>query len=146
MRFFNEYNYLADGVITLRLIEQNPGDDEILPYYYYDICDAQGPVGKISVRIGENAHSYYNGHLGYEIDEAHRGKRYAQRACKLVLPVAQAHGMQRIYLTCKKTNVVSRKTIEALGAVLLETAAIPEHCFFWRPGIELYCIYKLDLL
>ena len=145
MKFFKEYNTLSDGTITLRLTEHNPGGDDILPYYYYDIHDANGPAGKISVRIGDNAHSYRNGHIGYEIDAARRGKRYALRACKLVLPVARAHGMGRIYLTCGESNTASRRTIERLGAELLEIADIPESCFFWRPGIEKYCIYRVTL-
>ena len=146
MTFLDQFNCLSDGTITLHLAEQNPGDDEILPYYYYDIHDAQGHAGKISIRIGDNAHSYYNGHLGYEVDEAHRGKGYALRACKLVLPIARAHGMRRVYLTCEASNTPSRKTIEALGAELLETTAIPESCFFWRPRMELYCIYRLEII
>ena len=145
MQFFKEFDLLSDGTITLRLTEQNPGSDEIPPYYYYDIEDAIGHAGKISVRVGDNAHSYYNGHIGYEIDAARRGRHYALRACKLVLPVARAHGMRRIYLTCGESNIASRRTIEALGAVLMEIADIPESCFFWRPGIEKYRIYRLDI-
>ena len=146
MRFFDEYDLLSDGFITLRLIEKNPGNSEIPPYYYYDIFAPSGEhAGKISIRIGDNAHSYYNGHIGYEIDAAHRGEAYALRACKQVLPVAKAHGMQRLYLTCGISNAASRKTIERLGAELAEIAAIPESCFFWRPGIEHYCIYRLAL-
>jgi len=145
MQFFKKFNTLTDGTITLRLIERNPGGDAIPPYYYYDIYDADGPAGKISVRIGDNAHSYYNGHIGYEIDAAHRGRRYALRACRLVLSVVRAHGMRRIYLTCGESNIASRRTIEGLGAALLEIADIPESCFFWRPGIEKYCIYRLEL-
>ena len=77
MKFFDTFDLMTDGVITLRLTEQNPGDGKTLPFYYYDILDACGPAGKISIRIGDNAHSYYNGHIGFEVDEAHRGKRCA---------------------------------------------------------------------
>jgi len=145
MQFLGGYDQLTDGVITLCLTEQNPGGGGMLPFYYYDIFDPDGPVGKISIRIGDNAHSYYNGHIGYEIGEAHRGRHYALRACKLVLPVAKAHGMRCLYLTGTASNVASRKTLKGLGARLLEIAGIPERCFFWRPGIEKYCIYRLDL-
>jgi len=146
MRFSDEQDVLSDGVITLRMIEKNPGDSEILPYYYYDILAPSGePVGKISIRIGENAHSYYNGHIGYEIDAAHRGRHYALHACKLVLPVAKAHNMCGLFLTCAIPNIASRKTIERLGAELIEITDIPESCFFWRPGIEQYCVFRLAL-
>ncbi|MDR2686381.1 MAG: GNAT family N-acetyltransferase [Oscillospiraceae bacterium] len=146
MRFFHAYDLLTDGLITLRLTGKYPGSGENLPYYYWDIFSPDGePAGKISIRIGDNAHSYYNGHIGYEIDEAHRGRHYALRACKLVLPVARAHGMQRIYMTCGISNTASRKTIERLGAALAEVADIPESCCFWRPGMEKYCVYFLML-
>ena len=145
MRFLEGFDQLTDGAVTLRLAEQNPGGGGTLPFYYYDILDAGGPVGKISIRIGDNAHSYYNGHIGYEVDEAHRGRHYALRACELVLPVAKAHGMRRLYLTCRVSNAASRKTMERLGAALLEITDIPESCFFWRPGMEKYCVYRLDL-
>ena len=143
MKFLNVFDLLSDGTITLRLIERNPGGKE-LPYYYYDILDASGSVGKISIRIGNNTNAYYNGHIGYEIDEAHRGNHYALRACQLVLPVAKAHDMNHLFLTCQESNTASRKTIVQLGATLLEIADIPKKCFFWRPDIEKYCIYRLD--
>ena len=145
MRFLKGFERLTDGAITLRLAERSPGGNGMLPFYYYDILAPEGPAGKISIRIGDNADSYYNGHVGYEIDEAHRGRHYALRACRLVLPVARAHGMRRLYLTCRASNAPSRKTMERLGAVLLEVAEVPENCFFWRPGLEKYAIYRLDL-
>ncbi len=145
IKFLARFHSLTDGVITLRLVEQNSGSREILPFYYFDIFDYSGFVGKISVRIGDNAHSYFNGHIGYEIDEAHRGNHYALRASRLVLPIAKAHGMRRLYLTCQESNAASRKTIERLDAVLLEVTDVPKSCFFWKPGIEKYCIYRLNL-
>ena len=36
-----------DG-LHLEIIEKNPGDDVILPFYYYDIYVGDQPVGKIS--------------------------------------------------------------------------------------------------
>jgi predicted acetyltransferase len=53
--------------------------------------------------------------------------------------------MRRVYLTCEESNIASRKTIEALGAELLEITDIPKSCFFWRSDIERYCIYKKEL-
>ena len=123
-------------VLHLEIIEKNPGDDVILPFYYYDIYVGDQPVGKISIRIGDNYHSYYNGHVGYEIDPPHRGHRYSLQALKLVLPVAKHHGMGRLYLTCDQSN----------EARLLEIAQIPRDYFAWREGIEDHCIYQLDIL
>jgi len=42
-------------------------------------------------------------------------------------------------------NLPSRTIIEKLSARLVEIAEIPKDCFFWRDGIEAYCIYALPL-
>lgn len=131
--------------MKLRIIEKNPGDGVILPFYYYDILVDDVPVGKISIRIGDNAHSYWNGHVGYEIDPPYRGHRYSLEALKLVLPVAKHHGMSRILLTCNETNTASRKIIEAAGATLLEIAVPPETYFAWRPNMQKQCVYEMRL-
>jgi len=147
MEFFDCFDALRGDEITLRLIEKKTGDDDVPPYYYYDIIEnSTGEIaGKISIRIGDNRHSYYNGHIGFEVKPEKRGHGYAARACRLVLPVALAHGMSRLYICCKKSNIASRKTIEKLGASLLEIAKIPKDCFFYHEGIEDSCIYKLSL-
>ena len=134
----------TDG-LHLEIIEKNPGDDVILPFYWYDIYVGGYPVGKISIRIGDNYHSYYNGHVGYEVDPEYRGHRYSLEALKLVLPVAKHHGMERIYLTCDQSNDASRRIIELSGARLLEIAKVPREYFAWREGIEDHCIYQLDI-
>lgn len=137
---------LQSDVLTLRLCETYAGDAVQLPFYYYDIFTvAQAHVGKISLRIGNNAQSCFNGHIGYEIELPHRGHGYALQACRLVLPIARAHGMQELFLTCAQSNIASRKTIERLGAQLLRVTQIPQSCFFWQPGIEPYCIYTVNL-
>ncbi|MBQ2759856.1 MAG: hypothetical protein IJE93_08830, partial [Clostridia bacterium] len=89
--FINKFDIISDGVITLKISQKYKGDDELLPFYYYDIFVGNTAVGKISIRIGSNYHSYYNGNVGYEIDKEYRGNNYAYKACKLVLQVAYAH-------------------------------------------------------
>lgn len=92
--FFDCFDKITGDTLTLKIIEKNPGDDQAIPFYYYDIYknDSDQPIGKISIRIGHNFHSYYNGNLGYEIDEPYRGHHYAMIACQMLLPVAKAHG------------------------------------------------------
>jgi len=133
--------------LTLRLIETHPASEEMPPWNYYDIIEnTTGEVaGKISARLGDNAHSYYNGHIGFEIDLHKRGHGYAAKATQLLLPIFRAHGLERIYLTCAESNISSRRSIESIGAGLVELAEVPAWCFFWREGMERYCIYHLDL-
>jgi len=131
--------------LSLHLIEENPGDEEMLPFHYFNIIRKEEIIGKISIRFGNNSHSYYNGHVGFEIFPKHRGNNYAFQAVTLILKIAKKHGMNEIYLTCKQSNTASRKIFEKLRATLVEIAKIPRNCFFYRDGIEDYAIYRLQL-
>ncbi len=135
----------GENGMRLALIEKNPGGGAVLPFYYYDVCVDDRQVGKISVRIGDNYHSCYNGHIGYEVNETDRGHHYALSALKLVLPVARYHGMERVYVTCGESNAASRRTIELAGGRLMEIVSVPADYFAWYEGIEDHCIYQLDL-
>ena len=136
---------MKQDLIKLRLIEENLGDEEILPFHYFDIVCAGITVGKISLRFGDNFHSYYNGHVGFEIFQEYTGNNYAFQATLLILDVAKKHGMSRLYLTCKQSNMASKRIFEKLGADFIEVTKIPENCFFYWDGIEDYAIYRLKL-
>lgn len=146
--FKTEYEILQGDLLTLKICEKNPGGGLALPFYYYDIYENEKgcQVRKISIRIGENYHSYYNGNIGYEIDEPYRGHHYSCHAVNMVLPVARAHGMDSIYLTCRESNIASRKIIERTGARLLEIADVPRDYCYWKEGMEKSCIYQLLLV
>ena len=143
--FTDRFDRIDSGEMTLRIIEKNPGNAEQIPFYYYDILVDGVTVGRISIRIGDNFHSYYNGHIGYEVFEEHRGRGYAGKACGLVMEVARFHGMDRLYLTCDESNIASSRTIEKLGARLVEICPVPETGFAWREGMEERRIYQLEL-
>ena len=143
--FINEFDIITDNEIILKISEKYQGDDELLPFYYYDIYVDETVVGKISIRIGNNYHSYYNGHIGYEIDKEYRGSNYAYKASKLVFQVAKAHGMSELILSCDESNIASYKTIEKLGAELIETVKPPKNYFAYREDMEKQRIYKLSL-
>ena len=119
----------------------------MIPLYYYDTIRKNDSVtvGKISIRIGNNIHSNYNGHIGYEIFKEYRGNGYAYSASLMVLDVARFHGMDFIYLTCDESNVASYKTIEKLGAELVELCDAPREYFGWREGMEKQRVYKFYL-
>ena len=143
--FLNNFDILFDNEITLEISQKYQGDDELLPFYYYDIYVDETVVGKISIRIGKNYHSYYNGNIGYEIDKEYRGSNYAYKASKLVLQVAKAHNMSELILTCDESNNASYKTIEKLGAELIEIVKPPKDYFAYREDMEKQRIYKLSL-
>ena len=145
---FNKDFYYIDGEnIELRLIDTYEGEDGALPFYWWDIVLKPNnvAVGKISFRIGHNYHSYYNGNIGYEVDEEYRGHHYSLLACQLVLKVAQYHKMDKIYLTCDYDNIASYKTIEKLGAVLVEEVLPPKDYIFYDEEMEIHRIYELKI-
>ena len=145
---FNKDFYYIDGEnIELRLIDTYKGEDGALPFYWWDIVLKPNnvSVGKISFRIGHNYHSYYNGNIGYEVDEEYRGHHYSLLACQLVLKVAQYHKMDKIYLTCDYDNIASYKTIEKLGANLVEEILPPKDYIFYDEEMEIQRIYELKI-
>lgn len=141
--FFDDFDFLSDGEIDLKISGKYFGDEEMLPFYYYDIFLKDRFIGRISMRIGSNFHSYYNGNIGYEIEENFRGNNFAFKACKLVLPIAKAHGMNEIFLTCDENNIPSYKTIEKLGGELLEIVRPTKNYFAYRGNMEKQRIYRL---
>lgn len=143
--FTDRFDRLADGPMTLQIAEKIPAGADGLPFYYYDVLVDGQPAGKISLRIGANFHTYYNGNIGYEVDEPFRGRGCARAACRIILPAARCHGMTSLYLTCAESNIASYRTIEGLGAELLEIREVPREYFAWREGMERQRIYRLTL-
>ena len=144
--FRSEFFSISGDVLDLKLIETNDGNKDVIPFYYWSICLKTGEeVGAISLRIGHNYHSYYNGNVGYEIHEPHQGHHYALSACRMIVEVARSHGMDHLILTCDSDNAASRKTIEALGGVLLEQTVPPKDYIFYHDRIAPHRIYRVDL-
>lgn len=145
---FNKEFFNIDGdEIKLRLIETYKGSKGALPFYWWNIILKKNNdfIGKISFRIGNNYHSYYNGNVGYEIDEEFRGKNYALKACKLILQVAKYHKITKLHLSCDFDNIASYKTIEKLGARLIEEIVPPHDYIYYYNGIKLHKIYELEI-
>lgn len=144
--FTDKFNSITSEDLSLKITQKYAGDKEMLPFYYYDIFSSDNNfVGKISIRIGHNFHSYYNGNVGYEVFSEYRGCGYAYKACQMVLDVASFHEMEYIILACDINNIASCKTIEKPGAELPEICEVPKEYFAWREGMEKQRIYRLDL-
>jgi predicted acetyltransferase len=103
-------------------------------------------IGGMGLRIGNNREiELYSGNIGYHVYPPARGRHYAERACRLVLPLARRHGMERIWITCNPDNAASRRTCERLGATFIDTVPIPrDHAFRTRDETA-KCRYLIEL-
>lgn len=61
------------------------------------------------------------GHIGYSVRPLERKKGYAAEILRQTLEVAKKQGLLRVYLTCRKDNEASRKTILKNKGILSRT-------------------------
>ena len=76
-----------DEVLALNPVSFAPHPVHKVPTLFFQIVrlDSGQPVGEINLRLGSNSHiERYAGHIGYTIDPAHRGHRYAAPAVRLL--------------------------------------------------------------
>lgn len=83
---------------------------------------------------------YCLGHIGYSVVPWKQRRGYATAALGLLLPIAKAEGLERVLITCKDTNLASRKVIEANGGVLDRAVPIEGmpgemRLFYWVPTV-----------
>ncbi|HYO09201.1 MAG TPA: GNAT family N-acetyltransferase [Tepidisphaeraceae bacterium] len=136
---------------------RQPGDPSSnrLPAYHFWMRLAE-PIGEappvrmaggMGLRIGINREiEFYSGNIGYHVYPPARGHRYAERACRLVLPLARRHGMSKLWITTNPDNWPSRRTCERLGARLVDIVPIPKEHPFRSRGETAKCRYVLDLV
>jgi len=146
-KFNEDFNTIKGEKITLKIIEKLNRSDEETPMYWYDIIEnkTNKTVGKISIRIGQTYNSYYEGNIGYEVDEKYQGNKYSLAACKLVLKIAKHHQMDYVYITCNNDNYASKNIIETLGGNFIEEIEVPKDYIYYFEGIKPHCIYKINL-
>jgi len=103
-------------------------------------------AGGIGLRIGKtrNIEMYY-GHFGYHVYPPARGRRYAERSCRLLMPLARRHGLKTLWITCNPDNYASRRTCERLGGVLVSIVAVPDDDPLYARGEREKCRYRIDL-
>jgi len=133
--------------IVLCLVRDTPADPTKgwLRALDYAVTRAEtgDTVGAINLRIGNTTSVVqYGGHIGYGIDPEWRGRRFAAKACSLLKPVAKAHGMDVLWITCNPDNWASRKTCERLGATLVEIVDLPPENDQYKRGERQKCRYR----
>jgi tagatose 1,6-diphosphate aldolase len=102
--------------------------------------------GGITLRVGSTHElEMYAGNIGYGVYPPARGHHYAERACRLLLRLARAHGMKRLWITCNPDNIASKRTCERLGCTLGGIVTVPTGHPLYLRGDREKCRYWLDL-
>ena len=120
------------------------------PAYYFWMRRAAGGrqaiVGTLAFRISSHEQiELYYGHIGYSVFPAARGNRYAERATRLIFPLARRHAMERLWITANPDNIASRRTCERLGAELIDTIPVPPTTRLFARGDREKCRYLLSV-
>ena len=128
---------LSHGGVQLRFVKVVPGEPKrgFVPYYHFRILAPDGPdVGHINFRVGDTEHvRICAGHVGFEVIESHRGHGYALRACQAIAPFV-ASVYDAVIITCDPDNLASQRTIERLGACLVDEVDVPPHDPHYQRG------------
>ena len=141
---------MIDGDLSLEVAAKDPGNPEIdyVPSYTFTMIHqpTNMKAGRISLRLGEDAFLVNTaGQIGYGVAENFRGRRYASRSIKLILPLAKRHGFTKLWITCNPSNIASKRTCELAGFTFLEEAKIPRGCDMYRRGERTTLRYYIDL-
>lgn len=143
--FQQGFEFIYGETVSLSLIDTY-GQKTSLPFYWWNILVNNKCVGKISLRIADNIDAYWDGNIGYEIDEEYRGHNYAYEATKLVIDVAKKHNMDKLYFSCEYDNIASMRTIEKLGGIFLEENVPSKDYAYYHKGMPKYRIYILKVI
>lgn len=141
---------LIDDELVLRLTEKVPGDPrhDIAPYYRFKMSRADRAIemGRIDLRVG-NTHNLimYGGHIGYRVHAEYRGQHYAARSVRLLIPLARAHNLGTLWITCNPDNWASRRSCELAGLELVEIVDLPPTIDMYYQGERQKCRYRLKL-
>lgn len=76
-------------------------------------------LGAIDIRYSLNDYLYnFGGNIGYGIRPTERRKGYAAIMLRLALDICREKGLDKVLITCKKSNTGSAKTIVKNGGIL----------------------------
>lgn len=147
---FLEPGCLGDGDLALTLVTRQSAGDSIwgVPAYIFHMrhMPSGAKAGRITLRAADTDWVVrYTGHIGYAVDEPFRGRGYAERSCRLLLPFVRDHGWREVWITCAPDNPASRRTLERLGAEWVETVDVPPDYPLAAGVVRQKCRYRLKL-
>lgn len=147
---FAGYRFLAPGelidgeleLVVQALLPYQP-EKGYVPAYHFVMLHRQThlEMGAIELRVGLTERlKEFGGHIGYAVHEPFRGRHYAARSCRLLLPLCRKLGINPVIITCDPANTPSVKTIESLGCRLISTKIIEIEPQVFRPT-NVYHLY-----
>lgn len=141
---------MRDGELELRLWQTVPGDPKLgwAPAYHFRMVDLRtgANAGLIDLRVADLARlKLYAGHIGYQVDPPSRGRHFAARSVRLLLPLAVQHGMRELWITCNPDNLASRRTCELAGGQFVEIVEVPPEDPLFHEGEVQKCRYRFWL-
>ena len=99
--------------------------------------EGEGFIGRLTIRHRLTAAlRHVGGHIGYDVRPSARRQGNATEMLKQGLPFAAALGIDPALLTCDRSNLASRRTIEKNGGTL--DSETPEKLRFWVPTRPAY--------
>ena len=117
-----------------------------VPAYRFHLVVNAAAAGTISLRVGDNQRLVrYAGQVGFAVDPVFRGQGLAERATRLLLPLARSHGLDPLWITCNPDNAASVRTIERLGGVFVESVDLPPDYDRHAAGERRKLRYRIDL-
>lgn len=104
-------------------------------------------AGNVSLRLGQEDENLvrYLGHIGYGVYPPARGRHLAERATRLLFPLARAHGHRELWITANPENAPSRRTCERLGGELVDIVDLPAGHPLYERGERRKCRYRITL-
>lgn len=141
-------NQPQDNDLSLELIEVKPHPAHKVPTYFFRMVHtiSTEELGSISLRTVSNPHiELYAGHIGYGVHPHHRGKHYASRAIRRLIPLARQLNLNPLWITCDPENTASRRSCELAGAEFIEIVDVPITCIIHQSGHPRKCRYRLTL-
>jgi tagatose 1,6-diphosphate aldolase len=126
------------------------GSSGLSPTYHFWMRVSGNPeleiAGGINLRIGQQYELVmYHGQIGYHVYPPFRGHHYAERAARLLFPLARRHQLNPLWITCNPDNLPSRRTCERLGGQLVEIVPVPPENPLFAMGETEKCRFRIDL-
>lgn len=116
----DKYDYSA----WLKLVRDNSKEETkdfrwVIMSTFFAVRESDGKiVGIVNLRHYLNDFYKELGHIGYSVLPSERKKGYATEILRQTLEYAKGRGLNEVFVTCKKDNEASRKTIIKNGGVI----------------------------